>query len=116
MEILGKFVPKDSRIIFDVPGPHTDETLYVCPEQLIPERWLQNPKPPPVLSFGAPGSPHYCNGAAFAKTMMKATFATMLREYEFELDPKQSRKYKIIPDTSPQSGVVVNKFGPRTTN
>lgn len=66
MEILGKFVPNDSRLIFDLPGPQTDENLYVNAEELIPERWLQHPKPPPILSFGAPGSPHHCIGAGFA--------------------------------------------------
>lgn len=35
-----------------------------------------------------------------AKTMMKATFATLFRDYE-------SREYRCIPETSPKSGVIV---------
>lgn len=42
--------------------------------------------------------------------MMKATFGTLLLEYSYSLDPKQSRKYKIIPDESPASGVVLGSF------
>jgi len=114
VEILGKYVPKDSRLIFDILGPHLDETRYSNGKEIIPERWLQHPKPPPILSFGSPGSPHYCIGAVFAKVMMKTTFATLLREYEFQLDPKQSRKYRRIPDHVPQSGVVVQKFERRS--
>lgn len=110
MEILGTFVPKRARLIFDVPGTHNNESIYKNAEEFIPERWVEHPKPPPVLAFGAPGSPHYCIGAGFAKMMMKTTFATLLREYEFELDPNQSRKYRVIPNHAPKSGVIVNKF------
>lgn len=109
VEILGKFVPKGTRLKIDL-GPHTDEDVYENGDQIIPERWLQTPKPPAVLAFGAPGSAHYCIGASFAKIMMKTTFATLFREYEFGLDPKQSRKYRHLPDHVPESNVVVNNF------
>jgi len=114
VEILGKFVPGGSKVRLNFSGPHTDENLYVSGKEIILERWLQHPKPPPILTFGGPGSAHYCIGAAFSKMMMKATFATLLREYTFQLDPKQSRKYRLLPDHVPESGVVVNKFERRT--
>lgn len=47
MEILGKFVPKDSRLILDIPSTQTDENIYANAGKLIPERWLQHPEPPP---------------------------------------------------------------------
>jgi len=46
--------------------------------------------------------------------MMKVTFASLLREYEYKLDPKQSRNYRQIPDNSPESGVRVIKFQTRS--
>jgi len=82
LEILGKYVPKGSRLSLDISGAHHDNNIYANATQLIPDRWLSRPKPPAILSFGAPGSAHYCIGAGFAKMMMKVTFATLLRRHQ----------------------------------
>lgn len=113
VEILNCYFPKGRAFFCDFDSAHRDAKLYPDPNKLIPERFLATPKPPPVLSFGPPGSAHYCIGSHFAKTMMRTTFATMLREYSITLDPKQSRKYRYIPEKSPKSLCVVTDLQPR---
>ena len=113
VEILGRYVPKESIVFCDFAAAHRDPQVYDNPDTLIADRFTPKrgaAKVPPVLSFGPPGSPHYCVGAPFAKVLMKTTFAILLREYVYELDPKQSRRYRMIPDVVPESGVRVSKF------
>lgn len=113
VEVLGYFIPKGSAVFLSFDAAQADDSVYPNASIVIPERFLAKPKPPPVLSFGAPGSPHYCIGATLAKTMMKATFATLLREYTLDLDPAQSRDYRLIPEKAPKSGCVVRGLYPR---
>ncbi len=118
VEILGRFVPKDKVLFCDFLTAMRDPNLYPEPNKIVLERFLKKEgesktMPPPVLSFGVPGSPHYCIGALFAKVMMKTTFATLLREYHYTLEEGQSRKYKILPESTPESGIVVDRFEKR---
>lgn len=114
VEILGHFVPKNMNRFLDIAATQRNPKLYHHPQTIIIiDRFLTRegqPKPPPLLTFGAPGSPHYCIGAALAKLMMKTTFATLLREYKYTLKAGQSRKYQILPDAAPESGVLVDSF------
>ena len=108
VEILGYYLPKDTVVFCDFMAAMRNPHIYPQPDTLIVDRFLN--KTPSILSFGAPGSAHYCIGAAFAKLMMKTTFATLLRHYHYTLDSSQSRKYRIIPESTPQSGVIIDKF------
>ena len=113
VEILGRFVPRGSNIYCEFKPAHRDDALYPDANSFKPERFLKKegqPKPPSILTFGAPGSPHYCIGAAFSKILMKTTLGTLLREYRYTLDPKQSREYSVIPEPLPESGIVVECF------
>ncbi len=116
IEVLGHYVPKDSLVFLDVLAANTDSSLYPEPHKIIVDRFVKEegkPKPPGILSFGAPGSPHYCIGSALAKVMMKTTMGTLLREYSYVLDKKQSKEYRSIPEISPESGVVLESFKKR---
>lgn len=113
VEILGYYVPKGSTVLCQFRIAHYDDTVYPSSNMILMDRFVGKPKPPPVLSFGPPGSPHYCVGSALAKTMMKATFSTLLRQYLFELDPLQSRGYRFIPEMLPKSGAVVESITER---
>lgn len=63
-----------------------------------------------MVTFGGPGSPHFCLGGALAMGLMKTTLAVLLGVYEFVLCPQQSRKYSSIPGNVPQSNVAVQKL------
>ncbi len=116
IELLGYYVPKDSLVFLDLFGVHFDPKLYPEPHKTIVDRFVKEegkPKPPGILSFGAPGSPHYCIGATLAKVMMKTTIGTLLREYSYVLDEKQTKEYRSVPEMSPKSGVVLESFKKR---
>ncbi len=116
IEMLGHYVPKDSLVFMDLAGVHSDPKLYPEPHKIIVDRFVKEegkPKPPSILSFGAPGSPHYCIGAALAKVMMKTTMGTLLRDYSYVLDKQQTKEYRNVPEITPKSGVVLESFKKR---
>lgn len=107
--ILGLYVPAGSAIVMDISASMRDSNLFPNPDILKIDRFVNKegePQPPKILSFGAPGSPHYCIGGALARTLMKSTLSVLLREYHLVLDPKQSINYATIPDETPESKVV----------
>ncbi len=70
-------------------------SVYPDPGTLKPDRFVKRegqPCAPQIISFRAPASVTHCLGAAFAKVVMKATFATLLCEYTFTLDPEQVKE------------------------
>ncbi len=85
MEVAGyRFEPEDMLIpcIYLV---HHRPDLYPEPNQFRPERFLERQfSPYEYLPFG--GSNRRCIGAAFALFEMKLVLATILRQYELELD------------------------------
>lgn len=113
MSVLGRHVRNGEKVFLDFPAVMRDQALFDTPEELHVDRFVKKPgaqTPPAVLAFGAPGSPHYCLGAALAKVMMKTTLSVLLREYDMVLEPGQSKKYAIAPDNTPRSKVVVSGF------
>lgn len=120
VELLGKYVPKGEHLFLDFFTVHRNPALFANPEKIDPERWTSQPKPPALLTFGAPGSPHYCLGATFAKVMFKTAFATLLRRYSYKLNATQSREYQPfetlpLDDSVPKSLVLVQQFMERET-
>ncbi len=116
LNLLGHYVKAGDKVFLDFMAAMRDHRMYPDADKLIVDRFVRKPgkpSPPRVVSFGGPGSPHYCLGAALAKVLMKTTFAVLLREYHVEMDPKQSKKYGFIPDETPVSKVVVQKFEKR---
>lgn len=113
VEILGKLVRAGEPVYSDLSAAMKNEEFYSDPLKLDLERFLKKeglPSPPRILTFGVPGSPHYCLGALFSLVLMKTVFGLLLREYTMELDPNQSRKYGVVPDDSPLSKIIVQKF------
>ncbi len=115
VEILEYYIPKDTIILCDYQAAQRDPAMYHDPNTLDIERFAGNSKPPAMISFGTPGSPHYCVGAAMAKMMVKTTFGTLLRDYTYTLKPGQRTDYDSIPDHIPASGVLVDSFQRRQT-
>lgn len=116
VEILGKFVPKGTMICLNNYSAHLDEKVYKNAKQFVVDRFTiqeDKEKPPPILSFGAPGSVHYCIGYALAKLQIKNLLATLLRSYNIKLDESQTRKLQYLPVIEPKSGVIVESFTKR---
>lgn len=87
--------------------------MFDDPHSLIADRFLEKlgeAKPPTILAFGAPGSPHSSVGLAIAKVLVKTTFAILLRDYKYTLKPGQRTDYEQTPDHVPASGVLVDSF------
>ncbi len=117
LEILGHYVKAGSIVSCDFSSAMRDEAMYPDPDIVKVDRFVKKqgkPSPPRVVSFGGPGSPHYCIGAALSKILMKTTLAVLLREYRLEMDPKQSREYTKVPDEAPKSKVIVTSAWKRS--
>ncbi len=110
--LLGKKVKKGTMLFFDLQAALRDEEVYPDAQTLVMDRFMKKQdggqEARKILAFGGQGSPHFCVGAALAKMMIKTNLVTLLRNYRIELDPKQTRKYRLLPDYSPASEVVVN--------
>lgn len=111
--VEGHLFKQGTIVNLDLFGGQRDENYYSEPNKLIMERFMKSsgkasvPVPPQVLSFGVPGGAHFCLGAALSKIMMKGTLSVMVRDYEIDLEPGQSKEYSVIPEMSPRSGVVI---------
>ncbi len=113
INVLGHYVEAGSIIFFDFISAMRDERMYEDPHTLKVDRFVKEKGKTPaprIFTFGTPGSPHFCLGAALAGVLMKTTFSVLLREYKMELDPRQSREYTLVPEIVPKSKVVVRCF------
>ncbi len=115
IEVGGHFVKANTTMFLDFWAASCDPTVYPNPDTVVVDRYVKKPgqQVPKMIGFGVAGSPHFCLGAVLAKVFFKASIATMLREYDFEIDPKQSDKYGVFPDLFPKSGCIVQKFEKR---
>ncbi len=116
--LLGKKVTKGTMLFFDLQAALRDEDIYPNALTLVMDRFMKKQnggqEAQKALVFGGQDSPHFCVGAALARLMMKTNLVTLLRHYRIELDPKQTKKYRLLPDYSPASEVVVNTIAKRT--
>ncbi len=118
INVLGHHVKAGSIIFFDFISAMRDGRIYEDPHTLKFDRFVKEKGKTPaprILTFGAPGSPHFCLGAALSGVLIKTTFSVLLREYKMELDPGQSREYALVPKIVPKSKVVVRRFEKRST-
>lgn len=116
VSILGNHVQKGEIVFLDYAAAMRNPYLYADPDRLMMDRFVRREGEKPatrVISFGPPGSPHHCLGEALSKILMRTTLAVLLRKYTMELDPKQSRKYAVVPDDTPKSKVVVRRLARR---
>lgn len=111
--ILDKTVKAGSVLFMDLIASLADENLYEDGEAIKVDRFIKEKNAVKPIAFGGPKSPHYCIGAALAKVLIKTNLCVMLRNYDLVLDPKQSRKYRLIPDYTPSSEVVVKRLDRR---
>jgi cytochrome P450 len=94
-------IPPGTPILVDSYGLHHDPALYLEPEALRPERFLDGaPEAYAWLPFG--GGAHRCIGAALAELEMKVVLGTMLRSIDLApaeraLAPAVRRGLALVP-------------------
>eukprot|EP00737_Agarophyton_chilense_P004495 gb/GEZJ01005697.1/.p1 GENE.gb/GEZJ01005697.1/~~gb/GEZJ01005697.1/.p1 ORF type:complete len:163 (-),score=12.04 gb/GEZJ01005697.1/:244-732(-) len=112
--VLGHRIAEGAMLGLDVYAAQRDDAYYQNATELMADRFMrlreEGIKVPQIVPFGVPGSEHVCLGSLLARVGILCTVATLLREFEFEVDPKQSRKMRYIPDTRPKSGVQISKM------
>lgn len=116
VEIMGYYVKKGLPLFVDHASTMRDDRFFPNGDTLQIDRFVKREGTRPanrILSFGGPGSPHYCLGSALSKIFMKSTIALLLREYDFSLDPEQNRGFRVIPDQCPISKVVLGDLAYR---
>ncbi len=74
----GVTIPKGETAILFLAAANRDPRAYHDPEKFLPERWAEDPKPLPHVSFAF--GPHFCLGAHLARLevqiMLEVLFAT----------------------------------------
>lgn len=105
-EFNGYSVPKDWMAQYSILMTHRLPEVYPEPEKFDVDRW-ENTKQKPFGLIGFGGGSRICIGLAFAKLEMKLVAAYLLRNYTWELLPKQSLEPVIIPTRRPKDGLKV---------
>lgn len=83
-------VRKGERVVMDVWAANRDADVFDRPDvfdayRFVPRQDGNQPSVSSVLTFGAPGNPHFCMGAMLAKMEIKVTIALLLRNYDVRL-------------------------------
>jgi cytochrome P450 len=109
----GYELPPGLAIAAAIPLVHRRADLYPNPDAFEPDRFLvRKPKPHEYLPFG--GGHRRCIGAAFAHYEACIALATILREFELELDePREVPLARRNLTLGPKSGVRMRMIGPR---
>ncbi|WP_035991826.1 cytochrome P450 [Leptolyngbya sp. KIOST-1] len=90
LTLAGYDFPAGAVLFLNIYLVHHREDLYPEPERFNPERFLQRQySPAEFMPFG--GGHRSCIGMAFALMEMKLVLATVLRHWELELAPGDSR-------------------------
>ena len=106
--ICGHLVKKGSTVGMDFWGAQRDPQYFKNGDEIMIDRFMGRDAPMTV-TFGSRGGSHHCLGEALAMVNVKTTIAVLLREYDMELDQRQSRKYVSFPTIQPVSGVKAVK-------
>ena len=109
-EFNGYYVPKGWQALYNCNATNRDHRIYTEPERFAPERFdpsrAEDKKQEfSLVTFG--GGPRNCLGMAFAQMEMKIFAAHLLRNYTWEMLPKQNLTLDPIPTLHPRGGLRV---------
>ncbi|MBW4575366.1 MAG: cytochrome P450 [Aphanothece sp. CMT-3BRIN-NPC111] len=109
-EFNGYYVPKGWQALYNCNATNRDRRIYTEPERFDPERFAPSRAEDKkqefsLVTFG--GGPRNCLGMAFAQMEMKIFAAYLLRNYTWELLPKQNLTLDPIPTLHPRDGLRV---------
>ncbi|HEY9874207.1 MAG TPA: cytochrome P450 [Candidatus Obscuribacterales bacterium] len=110
-EYNGYHVPKGWQALYNCRETQRDSRIYKDPDLFDPDRFDQSraehkKQEFSMITFG--GGPRNCLGMAFAQMEMKIVVAHLLRNYTWELLPKQNLSLDPVPTLHPRDGLRVN--------
>jgi cytochrome P450 len=84
---------------------HRDSRYFDNPETFDPDRWstIEPSKTPAYFPFGA--GPHVCIGGRLALTEAQLVLATLLSQFEFEVDPTAGNNLRPAGVLQPRNGI-----------
>ncbi|GJD23630.1 cytochrome P450 [Rivularia sp. IAM M-261] len=109
-EFNGYFIPEGVSVLYQVNNTHKDSSVYTDPVEFDPERFAPSrsedkSKPFAYIPFG--GGVRECIGKEFAKLEMKLFAALLVRNYDWELLPKQNLNMITVPTPHPHDGLKI---------
>ncbi len=110
-EFNGYQIPQGWSLLYQVGYTHQDISIYPQPKQFDPERFNltsmeDKSKTFSFIPFG--GGIRECIGKEFAKLEIKIFAALLVRNYQWELIPKQNLDLVMVPTPRPKDGLKVN--------
>lgn len=108
-EFNGYRVPKGWTALYMINAAHRDPAIYTNPNNFEPERFSpeRNESDVPFSLVGFGGGARVCVGYAFAQLEMKVLLSHLLRNYTWELKPKQNLNTVYLPTLFPRGGLEV---------
>ncbi|WP_414589537.1 cytochrome P450 [Scytonema sp. PCC 10023] len=109
-EFSGYLIPKGWDVFYQIQETHQDSNVYAQPERFDPQRFapeqaLDKQKVFNHIPFG--GGIRECLGKDFARLEMKLFAALLIREYDWELLPRQNLERILLPFSRPREGLKV---------
>ncbi|RMF22467.1 MAG: cytochrome P450 [Cyanobacteria bacterium J083] len=104
------YVPAGWMALYRIADTHRDSNIYSQPEKFEPERFSPARAEDKKVEYslvGFGGGSRICLGMAFAKMEMKIFATLLLRNYTWQLLPKQNLTMDAIPTLHPRSGLKV---------
>ncbi|KAJ3056093.1 Thromboxane-A synthase [Rhizophlyctis rosea] len=108
MKIMGYDIEAGTNINIPIKHIHLDERYWPEPQKFDPERFAEGraaPVPGSYLPFS--DGPHNCIGSKLAFIEAKVVLIQLLRQFDVELIPGQTFKYKNGVTTTLENGVRV---------
>lgn len=108
---FGKYyIPPGWDVFYQIQETHQDQSIYTQPERFDPERFSperseDKQKIFSHIPFG--GGMRECLGKEFARLEMKLFAVLLVREYEWELLPRQNLEQMALPFSRPRDGLKV---------
>ncbi len=109
-EFQGYYVPKGWQVLYRITDTHLDSNIYTQPDCFDPERFSPSRAEHKKQDFslvGFGGGSRNCLGVAFAQLEMKIVAAHLIRNYTWELLPKQNLTLDAVPTLHPVDGLKV---------
>lgn len=108
-------IKKDSIVCLDYIAAARDENCFEEAHKLKMDRFVGKPELSKLMSvvFGGKGSRHHCLGGRLAQIVIKTTLATLVRDFDLNIEARTSTKYRTIPETRPMDGLRALRICPR---
>ncbi|MEA5506464.1 cytochrome P450 [Halotia wernerae UHCC 0503] len=109
-EFGGYCIPQGWDVFYQIQETHQDQNVYAQSERFDPQRFASEraqdkQKIFSYIPFG--GGMRECLGKEFARLEMKLFATLLIRDYEWEILPKQNLERSVLPFSRPRDGLKV---------